>query len=264
MFDPMGPEEDQPSCGEMRERQRFRGPIPKPLPADFDLRKLPQRPFVLGHRFMAGAVTVGVAAPATGKSYLAILSALSIATGRQLTDEPVHRQGPVWIHNNEDDLDELHRRVGGILQYHGIDLDSVRENIFVTSGATEPLIVAMKNGDLVKRTQAVANVIAWIQEKKMIHIVIDPFVSTHRGVSENSNEEIEQVMDAIRHIAHETGCSIDLVHHALKTHTSNASWFRPEPMPHRSNRRSSAWPRRRIKHCAVLLGSGEAQVVAQS
>ncbi len=94
--------------------------------------KLPRRPFVLGYRFMIGAVTLGVAPPGTGKSNFSILTALSIATGQALTGEPVHRAGPGWIHNNEDSLDELYRRVSGALKFHQIEFDSVRANIFAT------------------------------------------------------------------------------------------------------------------------------------
>jgi hypothetical protein len=197
-------------------------PVPKLMPADFSLRKLPRRPYVLGRRFMAGAITLGVAPPGTGKSNFSILTALAIATGQEVTGERVHCSGPVWIHNNEDSLDELYRRIGGVLRHHGIDFESVRENIYVTSGLDEPLVIAMKEKDVVKRTMAVAEVIASIREKGIIHLVIDPFVSTHRGVSENANEEMEQVAEAIRHIAHETGCSIDLIHHALKSHSQNS------------------------------------------
>lgn len=224
-FEPLLPldDEDQPSgpSDHPQVRGPLRGPIPKLLPADFDVRKLPRRQFVLGHRFIAGAVTVGVGAPGAGKSNLAIVSALAIATGRPLTGEPVYRPGRVWIHNNEEDLEELQRRIGGMLQCHGINVANVRDNIFVTSGLDERLIVAIKLKDIVRRTEAVADVIAAINENGIIHIVIDPFVSIHRGVSENSNEEIEQVADALRHIAHETGCSIDLVHHSLKSHSGN-------------------------------------------
>jgi hypothetical protein len=92
----------------------------------------------------------------------------------------------------------------------------VRENIFVTSGLDDRLVVAIKERDIVRRTEAVAEVIESIKRERIIHLVIDPFVSTHRGVTENSNEEIEQVAEAIRLIAHRTGCSIDLVHHSLK------------------------------------------------
>jgi hypothetical protein len=201
--------------------REYRGPAPKLMPADFVPSKLPQRPFVLGYRFLAGAVTLGVAPPGTGKSNFSILTALSIATGQSLTGEPVHRKGPVWIHNNEDDLDELYRRTGGVLKHHQIDFNSVRQNIFVTSGLDERLVVAIKAQDIVTQSKAVADVIESIKENGIVHMVIDPFVSTHRGVSENANEEIEQVAEAIRRIAHETGCSIDLIHHSVKSHAGN-------------------------------------------
>jgi hypothetical protein len=170
---------------------------------------------------MAGVVTLGVGPPGAAKSTLSILTALSIASGERLTGEVVHRQGKVWIHNNEDSLDELYRRIGGILKYDGIDFTTVRENIFATSGLDEPLVVAIKEKDVVKRQQAVAEVIELIKKKGIKHIAIDPFVSTHRGVSENSNEEIEQVVECFRAIAYETGCSIDLIHHSLKPQGSS-------------------------------------------
>ena len=196
--------------------QKRNAPIPKLMPDDFDLHKLPRRQFVLGNRFMSGVVTLGVGPPGAAKSTLAILAALSIATGERLSGEVVHRPGRVWIHNNEDSLDELYRRIGGMLKYHDIDFTRVRENIFVTSGLVERLIVAVKEKDIVKMQQAVSEMIASIRREGINHIVVDPFVSTHRGVSENSNEEMEQVIDCFRVIAHETGCSIDLIHHASK------------------------------------------------
>ena len=202
--------------------ERRHGLVPKLMPVDFALDRLPQRPFVLGSRFMAGIVTLGVAPPGTGKSNFSIITALSIATGRSLTGEPVHRAGRVWIHNNEDSLDELYRRIGGVLKHHQIEFASVRKNIFVTSGLDERLVVAIKSKDIVLRNPAIAEVIEEIKENGIVHMVIDPFVSTHRGVSENSNEEIEQVADSIRHIAHETGCSVDLIHHSLKSQSHNS------------------------------------------
>src|SRR5260370_35893625 len=99
-----------------------------------DVRKVARRQVVLGRRFIAGAVTVGVGAPGAGKSNLAIVSALAIATGQPLTGEAVYRSGRVWIHNNEESIEELYRRIGGMLQCHEIDFPIVRWNIFRTSG----------------------------------------------------------------------------------------------------------------------------------
>ena len=209
-------EEEDISPPEKPNDRRTNAPIPKLMPADFALHKLPRRQFVLGNRFMMGVVTLGVGPPGTAKSTLAISTALSIATGESLTGERVHRTGRVWIHNNEDSREELYRRIGGTLKYHAIEFDRVREKIFVTSGLDERLVVAVKVKDIVERQKAVAEVISSIRKERIIHIVVDPFVSTHRGVSENSNEEIEQVVDSFRAIAHETGCSVDLIHHSLK------------------------------------------------
>lgn len=108
-----------------------------------------------------------------------------------------------------------------MLKHHQVEFSSVRHNIFVSSGLDERLVVAIKARDIVARSEAVTDVIASIKEHGIVHMVIDPFVSTHRGVSENSNEEIEQVADAIRRIAYATGCSIDLVHHSVKSHAGN-------------------------------------------
>jgi hypothetical protein len=116
----------------------------------------------------------------------------------------------------------LYRRIGGILKYHDIDFTRFRENIFVTSGLVERLVVAVKQKDIVARQHAVGQVVASIRNEGIFHTVVHPFVSTHRGVSENSNEEIEQVVDCFRAIAYESGCSIDIIHHSLKPQGSSA------------------------------------------
>ncbi|BAE51526.1 hypothetical protein amb2722 [Paramagnetospirillum magneticum AMB-1] len=66
------------------------------------------------------------------------------------------------------------------------------------------------------KTAAVAEMIEFIKAEEVVYIAIDPFVSIHRGVSENANEEVEQVMDAVRDIAHGANVAIDLIHHTVK------------------------------------------------
>lgn len=47
-------------------------------------------------------------------------------------------------------------------------------------------------------------------------LIVDPFISSHR-VTESDNNAIEVVATAWNEIADETGCAIELVHHARKT-----------------------------------------------
>jgi hypothetical protein len=201
-------------------RKRF-APLPVRLPDGFSPAKLERRKWVLGYRFMQGVVTGGIGAPGVSKSTFSILTGLSIATDRELTGETVHRHGRVWIHNHEDDTDELLRRISGACIHYGIDFDEIRDNFLFSSGAVTRLVVAVKVGDSVEQTVAVQEIIDTVRELDIVYMAVDPLVSTHQGVKENINEEMERVVDAFRKIARETGCAIDLVHHTVKDHSGD-------------------------------------------
>lgn len=213
-------EERQAVEEERRDRYALRPP--KQLPEGFDPAKLPKRAWVLGNRFLKGAVTGGVGAPGVNKSTMSILSALAIASGKELTGEKVHVEGAVWVHDNEDDETEMERRMASMCARHGVALGDVRARLFYSSGVLRALRVAVKDGDLIRETQAVVDAVAFIKEQGIVFLAVGPFVSTHEGASENSNEDIERVVSAFRRIAAETECAIDLTHHAVKNHSGNS------------------------------------------
>jgi hypothetical protein len=219
-FEPL-PADEEPYVAPKAEPAKRYAPVPMRLPENFDPTKIELRKWVLGHRFLVGAVTAGLGAPGVGKSTFSILSGMSIATGRELTGERVNIKGRVWIHNHEDDTDELLRRIAGVCLHYGIDFNDIRDDFLFSSGAVTRLTVAVKDGDNVKVTQAVQDIIDTITEEKIVFMAVDPLVSTHEGVNENSNTEVEKVVDAFRVIARKTGCSIDLVHHTVKDHSGD-------------------------------------------
>jgi hypothetical protein len=139
------------------------------LPDPFDPNQLPDRPWVLEGRLMSGYVTAGFGAPGVGKSNFALLTALSIATGISLTGETIVRQGRVLVHNNEDDLDEMLRRISGICKQRNIDFARARENLMFSSGVDRKLVLAkMKNG----KVKPARKVKAFIQEIKRHGIAV--------------------------------------------------------------------------------------------
>jgi AAA domain-containing protein len=96
------------------------------LPAfveDLNIAMLPRRRWLLGRSLLRGNLTVKVAPPGVGKSTLCLERAVAVVTGRTITGEEVHEQAKVWIYNNEDDGDELKRRLAAVLQHWGIPLD---------------------------------------------------------------------------------------------------------------------------------------------
>lgn len=230
------PQEPVEAEAPAEEKKRY-APVPQMLPLGAKASDLPLRPWILGRRFLAGAVTAGVGAPGVSKSTMSLLAALAIATGRELTGEKVHRReaprpvdefvGPmpvgckVWIHNNEDDEIEIKRRLLGMCQHYGIDPDEIREKVLFSSGVVQKLRLAIKHQDEVKRTKATDELVEDIRAHGVVFMAMDPFVSVHSGVSENSNDEVETVISYIRNIASQTGCAIDLVHHSVKNHSGN-------------------------------------------
>lgn len=222
-FEPLPADEEpyvaKPSAPVVAKRY---APLPMRLADDFDPAKIELRKWVLGHRFLVGSVTGGVGAPGVGKSTFSILSGVSIVTGRELTGERVHVKGRVWIHNHEDDVEELQRRIAGVCLHYGIPYDEIRDGFLYSSGAVSRLVVAVKEGDNVKRTHAVQEIIDTINEYGIVFLAVDPLVSTHEGCNENSNTDMEKIVDAFRTIARETGCSVDLVHHTVKDHSGDS------------------------------------------
>ncbi|MCG7967071.1 MAG: helicase RepA family protein [Candidatus Thiodiazotropha taylori] len=179
---------------------------------------LPPRPWVLANRIMLGAVTAILATGGIGKSVYAIATGIAICLGKVITGETIRQSKRVWILNNEDDENELHRRVAATCQRFGIALDSLDGRLYINSGADTPWQVArrMDQNKTIVRTNTVEMIIEQIRDLGIGVLVVDPFVSTHTA-SENSNDEIQQVITIYKRIAAETGCAIVIVHHTSKS-----------------------------------------------
>lgn len=103
--------------GEVEEAQN---PLEASFVEDLNVAMLPRRRWVLGRSLLRGNVSVKVAPPGVGKSTLGIEQAVATVTGRAITGQEVHEQTRAWIYNNEDDSDELKRRLAAILQHWDI------------------------------------------------------------------------------------------------------------------------------------------------
>ena len=177
---------------------------------------LPRRRWLLGRTLLRSQLTLRVAPGGVGKSTLALEEAVAVATGRELTGEPVHELAPAWVYNNEDDSDEMRRRLAAILQCWDVRLGELRDRLAMNSGADRPLLVAKADraGNIV-RLPDVDGCIEHVQRHAIGLLVVDPFVETHE-VSENANEQIKAVAAMFRDIARQGMCAVLLVHHTAK------------------------------------------------
>lgn len=183
-----------------------------------DPASLPRRNWYFGWHYIGGYVSATIAPGGLGKSSNAIVEAYSMATGRPLLGgQDVPRRGPlrVWYINLEDPLNELKLRMAAVRLHYAINKVDVGRRLF-RNGRELELCIAVETRTGITILQPVVEAMqAAIRRLQIDVLIIDPFVSSH-AVSENDNMKIDRVVKTWARIADETGCAIDLVHHAKK------------------------------------------------
>ena len=182
-----------------------------------DPKKRPPRDWLVRHRLMRKHSTVTAAAPGVGKSTLTIEEAVSLASGMDFLGFGIDRPRKVAVINNEETRDELERRIEATCVRFEVPFPSIAANLYLHSGVDAEKFVVARRGpnDSVAidvRTQQLSE---FLRDAGIELLVIDPFVQVHT-VSENVNEEIEQVMMALRDISVRANCALHLVHHTRK------------------------------------------------
>src|SRR5262249_6532566 len=148
-FDAAPPAADAPSIVPgVPAGKKTKGPfIIKPF-SYFDPVLLPQREWLYGRHYQRRTVSCTTAPGGFGKTTLDMIEGVAMATCRDLLGEQPSERLRVWIHNGEDNLIELNRRIAAICQLHKIDMHELEGCLFLTSGNEFPLKVATGYNDL--------------------------------------------------------------------------------------------------------------------
>jgi hypothetical protein len=182
-----------------------------------DPSKRPPRDWLVRHRLMRKHTTVTAAAPGVGKSTLSVEEAVSLASGMDFLGFGIDRPRKVGLINNEETRDELERRIEATCVRFAVPFPSIAEMLYVHSGIdAEKFVVARRgpNESIVVEPRA-RQLAEFLRDAGIDLLVLDPFVQLHTA-SENVNEEIEQVMMALREISVRANCALHLVHHTRK------------------------------------------------
>jgi len=185
------------------------------ISCDFDPAKIPQRDWLIKPYASANYITLIGAEGAAGKSMVTLTIAVSVALGKDVLGLGKTVQGNALVINNEDDNDELDRRLAGIFKLHCINSHEVNDKLYIKSGYGNRVTISNSTGQISGMSPDVEKIIMEIKRCGIKLLIVDPFVSTHQE-NENDNSAIDTVMDYYRHIASETGVAIILVHHTRK------------------------------------------------
>lgn len=211
------------------DRSRSDWPSPTPL-VPFDPAALrPRRwivPEILARGFVAGLTSPG----GMGKTSYTLALLASVASGcSDPIGQKVIERTSCWFWCQEDDLEELHRRLVAVMQVHGMDFaDFVKDGkpmLHMDSGTEKPLLLAHRRSDgKLTHTKQVDQIIRHIREQEIGVFVFDPLVEFHEA-NENDNAEMKTVIAAARRIAIEADCAVLAVAHTRKPTEANSEGF---------------------------------------
>lgn len=210
-------------------RKEFEHVAPKPgdLTGTFyhfpDPSSIPPREFLYGGHYVRQFVSATIAPTKVGKSSLGIAEALAMASGKPLLGVEPRGQFRVRIWNGEDPWDEMVRRIAAAIKHYGLTREDLGDRLLVDSGREMPIILAtqMRSGAMLA-APVVAEIVRALTAQKVDVLLIDPFIASHR-ISENDNNAVEVVAKAWAHIADQTRCAVELVHHSRKLNGGEAS-----------------------------------------
>ena len=183
-----------------------------------DPAAIPPREWLLGRWLLRGEVTAVIAPGGVGKSTFVSAFALSIASGQEFLGKTAWEGARrVWVWNLEDDRQEIERSVVACGQHHGVGPMDCADRLYVDSGLDQELCTAIEGENGFQIVEPVYEALKSEIERRGIDVLtIDPFVSSH-AIDENANALIDKVAKRWKRLAHETRCSIVLVHHTKKT-----------------------------------------------
>jgi len=197
-----------------------------------EAKALPVREMLIEPRLPIGDVTQCVGEPGMSKSTFTLRDALIVASGRRdllngasgQCREQLHRSGAVIVYNAEDRADEMERRLVAAQRHYGLVDSDMKHAIVLWSGVDDETLTIMHRPDARKALARAGG--AKLLEDRIVEYgallaVLDPQVSLMSGGVENSNDDMNDLMQELANIASRTGCCILVVHHTSKGSRDN-------------------------------------------
>lgn len=177
---------------------------------------LPRREWVYGNFLIRRELSATYAPGGVGKTSLLTVEALAITTGKLLLDVSPKAALRAWIWFGEEPEDEIARRIEAARKHHKLSESDIGGRLFADNGFGTPLAVTKRiEGGATICTPVVEALVAALIERKIDVMLVDPFVSTHEGV-ENDTGAMQAAATAWKEVAYRANVAISLAHHTRK------------------------------------------------
>lgn len=198
-------------------------PAPRIIATPFqwvDAQDIPRRPKLYGDHLFRKFVSLLVSPGGIGKSSLALVESLAMASGRALLvdDKPKHPEQPltVWYWNGEDPQEETQRRVVAAAKHHKLTPEDIGHRLYTDTGREQTITLGqIARGEITLDEALFESLEDEIIARGIDVFIIDPFVSSHR-MGENDNNAIDAIVKRLNKLADRCNCAVEIVHHVRK------------------------------------------------
>jgi hypothetical protein len=153
----------------------------------------------------SGAVGVIGGSPKSGKSWLVLDMAVSIASATPcLGVFPVHASGPVLLYAAEDSTAALRARLETLSRIRRFDFESLDVRVITAESLR------------LDRTEDQDRLEATVLAHHPVLLVLDPLVRVH-AIDENVAGQVAALLGYLRALQRKTGVAVALVHHVRKS-----------------------------------------------
>lgn len=183
---------------------------PLPVVRAFALEAPAQRPtWLVEQLWTHGAVGVIGGPPKSGKSWLALDMAVSIASGtRCLGTFPVHASGPALLYAAEDSAAALRARLETLSRVHQLDFANLDVRVITAESLR------------LDRAEDQDRLEATVLVHRPVFLVLDPLVRVH-AIDENVAGQVAALLGYLRTLQRKTGVAVALIHHVRKNASSS-------------------------------------------
>lgn len=178
-------------------------PLPVVRAADLEV-PVSQQSWLIERLWTHQAVGIIGGSPKSGKTWLALEMAVSVASGTPcLGTFPVSSPGPVLLYAAEDSATTLRSRVETLARLHGVDFGRLDVHIITIDS------LRLDRPDHQDRLEST------LQLYKPALLVLDPLVRVH-AIDENVAGQVAALLGYLRSLQRNIGAAIALVHHVRK------------------------------------------------
>ncbi len=178
-------------------------PLPVVRAADLQIPACPQ-PWLIERLWTHQAVGVIGGNPKSGKTWLALEMAVSVASGTPCLDAfPVLSPGPVLVYAAEDSTTALRARLDTLARVHKTDFKKLDVRILTVDSLR------------LERPEHQDRLASTLHAHKPVLLVLDPMVRVH-SIDENVAGQVAALLGYLRSLQRTTGTAIAMAHHLRK------------------------------------------------